>query len=120
MGIGAAVSAVALGATVVEKLFNLARAYGGVDSAFSFEPAELQSLVQECERAWQSLGQVRYGPTDAEMNSLVFRRSIYAAVDISEGETFTEANIRIVRPALGAPPALYRVLLGRLASRSFN
>jgi pseudaminic acid synthase len=120
MGVGVAVAAVALGATVVEKHFTLARADGGVDSAFSLEPAELASLVTETERAWQALGQVRYGPTEAEQNSLVFRRSIYAAADIVEGEDFTEANMRIVRPGHGAPPSLYRELLGRSARRFFS
>lgn len=113
MGVGVAVASVALGASVVEKHFTLARADGGVDSTFSLEPGELANLVSETERAWQALGQVRYGPTEAEQKSLVFRRSIYAAADIAQGETFTEANIRIVRPGQGAPPGLYRELLGR-------
>lgn len=120
MGIGAAVAAIALGASVVEKHFTLARADGGVDSAFSLEPAELASLVSETERAWLALGEVRYVPTEAEQKSLVFRRSIYAAADIVEGEIFTKANIRIVRPGDGAPPSLYRELLGRSARRAFN
>ena len=120
MGIGAAVAAIALGASVVEKHFTLARADGGVDSAFSLEPTELASLVTETNRAWQALGQVRYGPTEAEQKSLVFRRSIYAAANIVEGEIFTEANIRIVRPGHGAPPSLYRELLGRSARCSFK
>ena len=120
MGVGVAVAAVALGATVVEKHFTLSRAEGGVDSAFSLEPAELASLVWESERAWQALGKVRYGPTEAEQNSLVFRRSIYVAADIAEGETFSESNIRIVRPGHGASPALYMELLGRTAKRSFS
>jgi N-acetylneuraminate synthase len=120
MGVGVAVASVALGASVVEKHFTLARADGGVDSAFSLEPAEMSSLVLETERAWQSLGQVRYGPTVAEQNSLVFRRSIYVAADIAAGESLTESNIRIVRPGLGAPPALFRDLLGRSARRPFR
>jgi pseudaminic acid synthase len=119
MGVGVAVTAVALGASVVEKHFTLARADGGVDSAFSLEPAELSSLVVETERAWQALGQVRYGPTEAEEKSLVFRRSIYAAADIAVGEAFTTANIRIVRPGDGAPPHLYQQLLGRPARRAY-
>jgi pseudaminic acid synthase len=120
MGVGVAVAAVAIGATVIEKHFTLSRAEGGVDSAFSLEPHELAALVQESERAWQALGQVRYGPTEAERKSLVFRRSIYVAADISEGEVFTPENIRIVRPGHGASPALYRELLGRSARRSFR
>jgi len=113
MGVGAAVASVALGASVIEKHFTLARADGGVDSAFSLEPQELESLVRESERAWQALGEVRYGPTKAEQKSLVFRRSIYVAKDIAQGEAFTTENLRIVRPGDGAPPRIYRDLIGR-------
>lgn len=119
MGVGVAVGAVALGATVVEKHFTLSRAEGGVDSAFSLEPTELSVLVQETERAWEALGQVSYGPTEAEKKSLVFRRSIYVAKDIAEGEIFTKDNLRIVRPGLGASPELYPYLLGRKARQSY-
>lgn len=115
MGVGVALASVALGATVIEKHFTLSRAEGGVDSAFSLEPAELAGLVQESERAWQALGQVLYGPTEAEQKSLVFRRSIYASADIVAGEIFTRKNIRIVRPGHGAAPSLFNDLLGRTA-----
>ncbi|MGI9465338.1 MAG: pseudaminic acid synthase, partial [Aestuariivirgaceae bacterium] len=81
MGVGVAVGAVALGASVVEKHFTLSRAEGGVDSAFSLEPNELASLVLETRRAWQALGTVQYGPTEAERKSLIFRRSIFVAQD---------------------------------------
>jgi len=120
MGIGVAVAAVPLGATVIEKHFTLSRAEGGVDSVFSMEPAELSALVQESLRAWQALGSVTYGPTEAEQMSLVFRRSIYVSADIAEGDVFSESNIRIVRPGYGASPAFYRELLGRTAKCSFS
>jgi pseudaminic acid synthase len=120
MGLGVAVASVALGATVIEKHFTLARADGGIDSAFSLEPMEMSSLVLETERAWKSLGQVRYGPTSAEQKSLMFRRSIFVVADIAVGEKFTDSNIRILRPGLGAPPALFRDLLGRSARRAFR
>lgn len=120
MGVGVAVASVALGASVIEKHFTLSRADGGVDSAFSLEPQELKALVTESERAWHSLGQVTYGPTKAERKSLVFRRSIYVASDIAEGEVFTSENIRIVRPGNGAPPSLYGQLLGRVARQSYQ
>ncbi|RQD80972.1 MAG: pseudaminic acid synthase, partial [Methanocalculus sp. MSAO_Arc2] len=82
LGIGAAVAAVAHGATVIEKHFTLSRADGGVDSAFSMEPSELKMLVEETERAWQSLGGVVYGSMEAEKRSLMFRRSLYVAEDM--------------------------------------
>ena len=116
MGVGVAVAAVALGATVIEKHFTLDRAAGGVDSTFSLEPVELAALVAETERAWQSLGTVRYGPTQAEEKSLVFRRSLYIAADMQRGDRFTTENLRCVRPGLGLHPRFYDLLLGKTVS----
>lgn len=113
MGVGAAVAAVAHGATVVEKHFTIRRADGGVDSSFSLEPEEFKTLVIEAERAWQSLGRVSYGPTEAEKKSLLFRRSVYIAQDVRAGEVLTTANLRCVRPGLGLSPKYYDMLLGR-------
>lgn len=113
MGVGAAVAAVAMGATVIEKHFTLRRADGGVDSAFSLEPEEMRALVVESERAWQALGDVRYGPSQAERKSLVFRRSLYIAEDMRAGETLTRANLRAVRPGLGLAPKYLDIVLGK-------
>ena len=118
MGIGASVAAVAHGATVIEKHFTLRRADGGVDSTFSLEPEEMKSLVIETERAWQSLGKVTYGSTEAEKPSLKFRRSLYIAEDMEKGDMLTEKNLRIVRPGLGLPPKYYNILLGRTVNRN--
>lgn len=120
MGTGVAVAAVALGATVIEKHFTLNRADGGVDSSFSLEPLEMRALVEETERAWQSLGKVTYGPTEKEKASLKFRRSIYVAEDIKAGEVFTEQNIRIVRPGYGLEPKYYPQLLGKTAKKTYE
>jgi pseudaminic acid synthase len=113
MGVGVAVAAVALGATVIEKHFTLSRAEGGVDSAFSLEPSELAGLVQESERAWQALGEVRYGPTTEEMQSLCFRRSVYACKDIRPGDILGKDNMKIVRPGYGALPCQFDLLDGK-------
>lgn len=103
-GIGAAVASVALGATVIEKHFTLARADGGVDSAFSLEPQELKNLVVETRRAWEALGHVSYELSEKEKKSLAFRRSIYVVKDIAQGERFTTDNVRIIRPGFGLMP----------------
>ena len=112
MGIGASVAAVAHGATIIEKHFTLSRADGGVDSAFSMEPEEMNKLVLETSRAWKALGKVTYGPTKVEKKSLIFRRSLYIAADMKAGETLNKENLRIVRPGLGLPPKYYKKLLG--------
>ncbi|MEJ6481792.1 pseudaminic acid synthase [Nostoc punctiforme UO1] len=113
MGIGVAVASVALGATLIEKHFTLCRADGGVDSAFSMEPAEMQQLVIECQRAWQALGNIKYGTTEPEKESLVFRRSLYVSKDMKAGDIFTPENLRAVRPGLGLPPKYYDIFIGK-------
>lgn len=113
LGIGAAVAAVALGATVIEKHFTLSRADGGVDSAFSLEPHELKALVEETQRAWQSLGTINYGMLEAEKKSLQFRRSLYIGEDMKAGDILTPQNLRRIRPGNGLPPKHYDLLLGK-------
>ena len=120
MGIGSSVAAVANGATVIEKHFTLNRADGGVDSAFSLEPEEMKQLVIETERAWQSLGRVKYGSTKAEKGSITFRRSIYIAEDMKKGDVLNKANLLIVRPGLGLPPKYYDTLLGRKVNQDLK
>lgn len=118
MGVGAAIAAVALGASVIEKHFTLSRADGGVDSAFSMEPAELKLLIEETERAWLAMGQIAYGPREAELKSLGFRRSLYIAQDIKAGETLTPENLRCIRPGHGLPPKFYDFFIGRKMNQS--
>lgn len=113
MGVGVSVASVALGATVIEKHFTLNRADGGVDSSFSMEPSEMAQLVMETERAWQALGQVSYGPTDAEKKSIQFRRSLYIVKDIKAGDVLTHENVRAIRPGLGLPTKYLDEVLGK-------
>ena len=120
MGIGAAIAAVALGACLVEKHFTLKRSDGGVDSAFSMEPHELKLLVEESERAFLALGKIQYGVQKSEQKSLVFKRSIYVAEDIKEGEVFTKENIRVIRPGFGLPSKYYEMILGKTAKQTLK
>lgn len=120
MGVGVAVASVALGATVIEKHFTLSRAEGGVDSAFSMEPDEMALLVSETRKAWEALGQIKYGATEKEKKSLQFRRSIYASKDIRAGEPLTEENIRIVRPGFGLAPKYYELLIGKKLNKDIH
>lgn len=113
LGIGVAVSSVALGASVIEKHFTLDRADGGVDSTFSMEPKEFSMLVEEATRAYEALGEVAYGPTTAEISSLKYRRSLYICAPMKKGEPLTVENIRSIRPGLGLPPKYLNVLMGR-------
>jgi N-acetylneuraminate synthase len=118
MGVGVSVASVALGATVIEKHFTLNRADGGVDSAFSMEPAEMRQLVIETERAWQALGQVSYGATAAEQKSVVFRRSLYVVKDLQAGDVLSQDNVRAIRPGLGLPTKYTEQVLGKVVKQA--
>jgi len=120
MGIGVSVASVSLGATVIEKHFTLSRADGGVDSAFSMEPAEMAQLVVETERAWRSLGKVSYGPTDAEKKSLQYRRSLYVVKDMKAGEVLTADSVRSIRPGLGLPTKYIDIVIGKAVRTNVN
>jgi pseudaminic acid synthase len=115
MGIGVSVASVTLGAALIEKHFTLRRADGGVDSTFSLEPAELQMLVTESERAWQALGKVSYGPSGKERDSMAFRRSLYVVEDVKAGDLFTPQNLRAIRPGLGLAPKWLDSVVGKRA-----
>lgn len=117
LGIGVSIASVPMGATVIEKHFTLNRSDGGVDSAFSIEPAELTQLVAETERAWQAMGQVTYGPTLEEKKSLQYRRSLYVVQDIKAGDKLSPENLRAIRPGLGLPTKYLDLVLGKTVKR---
>lgn len=120
MGVGASVAAVALGAVFIEKHFCLSRAEGGVDSAFSLEPAELKSLVVESRRAWEALGHISYGPTKSEKASLQFRRSLYFVRDLEKGQKIGKEDVRNIRPGFGLAPKAISEVIGRRVNKDIQ
>ncbi len=121
LGVAVSVAAVALGAVCLEKHVTLDRTDGGVDSAFSLEPAELARLRSESEAAWQAARSPRrIGPTDSEQAVLRLRRSLYVVEDVRAGDEVTEQNVRSIRPAGGLPPDEISTVLGRRFSRDVS
>ncbi len=112
MGHAVAAAAVALGATMVEKHFILDRSMGGVDSAFSMEPAEFRAMVDQIRLTESALGCVTYEMTEKKLKARQFSRSLYAVKDIAPGEPFTNENVRSVRPGLGLSPRFHSSLMG--------
>lgn len=117
LGIGAAVAAVALGASVIEKHVTLDRAAEGIDGAFSLELPEFETLVAETNRAAQSLGSAAIGPSSAEAGARERRRSLFVIADVRKGEAFTAENVGVLRPALGLAPKHFDDVLRRKAAR---
>ncbi len=116
-GTAVSAAAAALGADIIEKHFTLARSDGGVDSAFSLEPEELEELVRNARIARVSVGRAMLEPTPEEAKSRIFRRSLYVVAPVSKGEKLTETNVRSIRPGLGMKPKHLDDVLGRRATR---
>jgi len=113
LGTGVAASAVALGASFIEKHFTLRRDDGGPDAAFSLEPDEFAALVREARLSWSALGTATDQRVASERGNLAFRRSLYAVKDIAAGEILTRENVRSIRPGYGLPPKVLGDIIGR-------
>lgn len=111
------VTSVALGASIIEKHFVLNRDDGGVDSAFSLQPEEFKHMVQQVSIAQQARGNVSFGATAQEKDSIKFRRSIYISSDIKAGDEITLDNVRVIRPGLGLAPKHWKEVLGKRFSK---
>lgn len=116
----ASIAAVALGAVMVEKHFTLDREYKTPDSFFSSEPEELSELVRNVRTVEKALGSVRYGMTERERSSRVFRRSLFAVSDIKRGEKLTEKNVKSIRPSDGLAPKYLWKIVGRKAKKDIE
>jgi pseudaminic acid synthase len=120
IGFDVAVAAIALGACIVEKHFTLSRGKPGPDSAFSIEPQELTEMVKAIRRVEKALGGIRYEITEQEKSSQIFRRSLFVVEDLQAGETFTEENVRSIRPGFGLHTRHLSEVLGRRARKDIE
>ena len=119
LGIGTSIAAIALGATVIEKHLTLNRANGGPDSAFSLEPKEFKSLVDEGNKAFESLGKIEWQITESEKESRRLRRSLYIVKNVKKGELITSENLRAIRPGAGCSPKYLPNLMGKYFTEDY-
>lgn len=119
IGISAALGAVALGATIIEKHFVLKKNMG-IDSKFSSDFKEIAELKKKSLEVWQSLGKTFYGPTKSEKIYKTYTRSIYAQKDIKIGDKFTNKNIKIIRPGYGLHPKFFKILLRKRSKKNIK
>lgn len=120
MGSVGAVTAVALGAKIIEKHFCMDRSIENPDSSFSMNPAEFAQMVKDIRQAEKAIGTVKYGVSRQEESNIVFRRSIFCVQDIKKGEKLSEQNVRIIRPGYGLEPKYYPQVLGQRALRDIK
>ncbi len=113
MGATVPMTAVALGAEVVEKHFIIDRSIGGPDSAFSMEAHEFKAMVESIRNVEKALGEVKYPTDPSKINGREYCRSLYVAEDVKAGDLVTEQNVRSVRPGYGLHPKYLLELIGK-------
>ncbi|MBE5892055.1 MAG: pseudaminic acid synthase [Lachnospiraceae bacterium] len=104
MGSLSAATAVALGASIIEKHFCISREIENPDASFSMTPGEFKQMITDIRNVEAALGKPTYGVTKQEESSMIFRRSVFVVKDIAAGEKITEDNVRIIRPGFGVKP----------------
>ena len=120
MGNIGAVTAVALGAQIIEKHFCLSREIENPDCSFSMEPEEFKNMVESIRQVEKAKGVISYEVSDSEKDNVIFRKSIFVVKKVQKGEKFTEDNIRVIRPGYGMKPKYYEDILGKSASQNID
>jgi pseudaminic acid synthase len=120
LGSAVAVAATALGASVIEKHVTLSRADGGVDSAFSMEPAELKQMILDINDARMAIGDANAWRTDAEQESVRLRPSLRFDGDLENGTVLDATNFRSVRPSGGLHPKEAKNILGKKVNQNVS
>ncbi len=120
MGSLGAVTAVALGACIIEKHFCLGREIENPDASFSMTPEEFKQMVEDVRTVERAMGKVSYGMSASEKNNMVFRRSLFAVKEIKKGENLTSDNIRSIRPGYGAKPKYQQDFLTMIAGEDIK
>ena len=115
LGLTASITAVALGAKVIEKHLTLNRNEGGPDWSFSLEPREFKELVKTIREVECALGKPTYQPDKRESENIVFRRSLFVVANIKKREKLTRKNIRCIRPGYGLSPKFLEKVIGKIA-----
>lgn len=116
----APVVAVSMGAKVIEKHVKLDDGEESPDSGFSMTMTEFSQMVKDVRNASIIMGKPTLELTEAEVNGLGGRRSLVACRAIEAGETFTEDNVKSVRPAIGIKPKYFSELMGKKSKKAYK
>ena len=111
-GFIAPVSAVAIGAKLIEKHFNLTN-NKSVDSFFSTNEKEFKKMTDNIRLVESSLGNGKIEISKSSKKNFSSRRSIYVSKNIEKGEIITNKNIKVVRPNYGLHPKYYNFILNK-------
>ena len=120
LGIEVPISAVCLGAKVIEKHFTLSRDSGSPDDAFSLTPIEFKQMVNSIRIVEKTLGNVLYGGVDGEISMKKFRRSLFFVKDLKIGDIIDSTNVKSIRPNNGIHTKHFWDILGKTVNQNIT
>jgi len=112
-----AVTAVSLGAKMIEKHFKLKNEKKSLDSFFSLDTNQFKDMVKNIRTAEKAIGNMTLKVDKKTKKALNGRKSIYVKKEILKGEILTKDNLAIVRPFSGLHPKYYGYILGKKARK---
>ncbi len=119
-GIEASLTAVALGAEIIEKHFTLNKKFIGPDHKASLDLKEFKQLVKSIKKVETCLGESYKSLTKSEKKNIKYvRKSLVAKIDIKKGDLFSEKNLTSKRPATGKSPKLWDNFIGKKAQKNY-
>ena len=118
LGLETATTAVAHGASLIEKHLTLDRDRSGPDHRASLEPDAFTSLVAAIRSVEASLGTGVKAPVAAEREiASVARRSLHWRRDLEAGAVVATDDLAALRPATGFSPGRTLEIVGRRTTR---
>lgn len=120
MGIVAPVTAICLGARVIEKHFILDKSIGGPDASFSIDEKEFEEMVSAIRQAEKAIGKVNYDLTGKAKQNRKFGRSLFIVDNMKKGDSITESNVKSIRPSFGLHPKYLKKILGKKINKDLN
>jgi N,N'-diacetyllegionaminate synthase len=114
-------SAVALGACVIEKHFTIDKNLPGPDQSSSYDPKEFKRFVKNIRDVERILGSSVKKPTEAELKNMQgMRRSVVANKTIFRESVIDETMLTLKRPGTGLKPNKLKKLIGKTAARDIK
>ncbi len=120
LGATVPIAATALGAKIIEKHFILDRSIGGPDSSFSMNEHEFTVMVKAIRETEKAIGKIDYRLTEIQIKGKNFSRSLYVVETVTEGELFSENNVRSIRPGFGLHPKYLHQIIGKKSNQNIE
>ena len=118
IGSTAAMAAVSLGASLIEKHFTLDNSRIGWDNQMATEPDDFADMIAHCKETYRMLGNYDRLLSEKELEQRhKMRRSVVAAADIPQGSKITDGMLCVMRPGTGIPADRLGEIIGKTAAK---